>query len=244
MKRFTEADKWLDPWFRQLTPTGKVFWLFLLDSCDIAGVWERDDAFFQFVSGSMVEVDAHIEELGDRVVVLDASKILIPKFVLFQQGGELKESKPFHRGILKTLQKHHLEQDGNGMIMALNGKAMAYECHTDGMAMPTSLNKRGISKSKNKGEKVKIPEALQTAAFDAAWNDYLQMRKENNWGTLKAGSLKSKFKTFEEHGEPATVAALIRSVEQGWRGVFPEKEKTTNQGKAKDDDRDYANACG
>ena len=240
MKRYTDSEKWLDPWFRKLTPTGKVFWLFLLDKCDIAGVWERDDDFFQFVSGSSVLVDAHLEELGDRVTILDDSRILVPKFVKFQQGGELTESKPFHRGIFKILDKHDLEQNEDGMIMALNGKPMASECHSYGIGMSTSKRKR----KRNNKEKVEIPEALRTSAFEKAWDDYLQMRKENNWGTLKESSLRSKFKTFEEHGEPATVKALTRSVEQGYRGVFLDKEKTTNQGNAKDDDRDYENACG
>ena len=221
MKRFTDAAKWTDPWFRNLTPSGKIFWIFLLDNCDNAGIWERDDAFFKFVSGIDVELDAHLEELADRIVVLDECRVLVPKFVLFQQGGELKESKPFHRGILKILDKHGLEQNGDGRIRESNAISMAKESHTDGIPMPTSIGK-GIGKGKVKKE---IPEELNVPEFRKAWEDYLTMRRQNKWATLKEATLQAKFEEFIEHGVEESVRALKQSVRQGWRGIFPGKDR-------------------
>jgi len=41
-KRFTDSEKWKDPWFRKLSTTGKLLFLYLCDQCDIAGFWEID----------------------------------------------------------------------------------------------------------------------------------------------------------------------------------------------------------
>ena len=235
MKRFTDAAKWTDPWFRNLTPSGKIFWIFLLDNCDNAGIWERDDAFFKFVSGIDVEVDAHLEELADRIVVLDECRVLVPKFVLFQQGGELKESKPFHRGILKILDKHGFEHNGDGRIRQSNAISMAKESHTDGIPMPTSLGKgNGNGKGKVKKE---IPEELNVPEFRKAWEDYLTMRRQNKWATLKEATLQAKFEEFIEHGVEESVRALKQSVRQGWRGIFPGKDRKDS--KHLDNDRNY-----
>ena len=254
MKRFTDSEKWVDPWFRQLTPTTKVFWLFLLDNCDNAGIWERDDAFFKFVSGIEIEIDAHLEDLADRIVVLDECRILVPKFVSFQQGGELKESKPFHRGIFKILEKHGLEQNGDGKICHgnaipmpcpshSNAMPMVKQSHSDAIPMASSIG-NGIGNGKGnglgKGKKGKesawpIPEELNTPEFREAWNAYLAMRKENKWATLKPSSLKARFKEFKEHGIEKSIRALEDSVRQGWRGIFPGHHEIEHD----DTDRNY-----
>ena len=246
MKRFTDSEKWVDPWFRQLTPTTKIFWLFLLDNCDNAGIWERDDAFFKFVSGIEIEVDAHLEDLADRIVVLDENRILVPKFVSFQQGGELKESKPFHRGIFKILYKHGLAQSEDGNICHSNGIAMPClsqsnsiaipkQSHSDGIPMASSIGK-GNGKGKVKEKAWTIPEEMNTPEFREAWNAYLAMRRENKWSTLKPSTLQAKFKEFQEHGIKESIRALTESVRQGWRGVFPGGK---NNERHDDNDRNY-----
>ena len=40
MKRFTEALKWRDPWFLDLSVDGKLAFWYIVENCDNAGVWE------------------------------------------------------------------------------------------------------------------------------------------------------------------------------------------------------------
>jgi len=54
-KRFTENGKWEDTWFRNLPPVSKLFWLFVVDKCDIAGFWEIDWDLASFFIGSKVD---------------------------------------------------------------------------------------------------------------------------------------------------------------------------------------------
>jgi hypothetical protein len=41
-KRLTETTKWRDVWFRNLEPQYKLLWLFILDNCTAAGIWDGD----------------------------------------------------------------------------------------------------------------------------------------------------------------------------------------------------------
>ena len=248
MKRFTDTNKWQDPWFRQLTPTGKVFWIYILDNCDNAGIWDQDDDLFKIFSGITIKVDAHIEELGDRVEILESGKVLIPKFVQFQQGGDLKESKPFHRGIFKILERHNLTQDEHGIVMAYpshsNGIAMAYPSHTDGIAMASSIG-IGIGNGKGKGEESEKGEIRPEGwtdpdmeDFRPAWESYLQHRRENKWGKPKATQIKILFAKFAEVGKATSILSLERSVSSGWKGVFPEETITNQKEKIHESDHD------
>jgi len=118
MRRLTDPDKWADPWFRRLVPTSKIFFLYLLDRVDWAGVWEKDFELFAFDTGIDICPDALLEDLGDRVVLLDDRRILLPNFVRFQQNDrELSPSNPAHRHIIRLLKKHRLEQTESFLVL-------------------------------------------------------------------------------------------------------------------------------
>ena len=38
----TDEKKWSDKWFRSLAPCHKIVWIYICDSCDIAGFYEVD----------------------------------------------------------------------------------------------------------------------------------------------------------------------------------------------------------
>jgi hypothetical protein len=50
-RRFTETNKWEDPWFRRLPPAAKTLFEYLRDRCDIAGFWEVDLGTAAFFTG-------------------------------------------------------------------------------------------------------------------------------------------------------------------------------------------------
>lgn len=107
-KRFTDAEKWRQPWFRALSPDAKHAWSYLCDNCDVAGVWEADTALADFSIGKALDWPAAFAEFGARVTELPGGKWWIRKFVEFQYGI-LKESCPPHRGIIACIKKHGLE---------------------------------------------------------------------------------------------------------------------------------------
>lgn len=106
-KRFTDCDKWDDPWFRKLTPQHKLLWIYICDRCDNAGVWKVDFEAANFFIGTEVAYQQAFEAFESRVQVLDKSTWLIIKFVDFQFGALSKRS-PLHQSVLKLMARHTL----------------------------------------------------------------------------------------------------------------------------------------
>lgn len=108
MKRFTETTKWKDPWFRSLSPAHKLFWLYLCDECDIAGFIDPDMDLASFMIGAPLALAEIMTAFNGRLEVQKSGKWRLTKFVAFQ-FGELNESNPCHRGVLKLLKQRSLE---------------------------------------------------------------------------------------------------------------------------------------
>lgn len=110
MKRFTDTDKWSDTWFRKLSGTAKLLWIYLTDHCNSIGLVDLDFELATIDIGFQVE-QKHIEELGDRIQSLGNGRLFIPKFINFQYG-ELSTACTPHRKILKLVADHGLERVG------------------------------------------------------------------------------------------------------------------------------------
>ena len=118
MKRFTETQKWEDPWFRKLKPEMKLLWQWLLDRCDNAGVIEPDIELASFQIGYQYPMDT-LSEFSERVIQLDCGKHFIPKFIQFQYGQLSKDCKA-HKPIFMSLQKHSLNESMIGYPKGIN----------------------------------------------------------------------------------------------------------------------------
>jgi hypothetical protein len=107
-KRFTETLKWADPWFRRLPPKMKIFWLYVLDNCDAAGVWNVDMDLASFMIGEKFNRDDVFKALGTRIEVLpNPSYWFIPRFIEFQYKAIREDYNP-HTKIYESLRKHNL----------------------------------------------------------------------------------------------------------------------------------------
>jgi hypothetical protein len=91
-KRFTDTNKWNDEWFCELDNQEKLVWLFILDSCDHAGIWKKNLRLLNFQIGStFVEDDLRTIFAGKFIEVND--KWFIPNFIKFQYGKTFLTSK-------------------------------------------------------------------------------------------------------------------------------------------------------
>lgn len=100
-KRFTDTEKWRDPWFCSLSCDEKIFWVYLLDNCNMAGIWQVNWPLVRFFIPSF---EFREENFKDRIVKINDAKWHIPKFIRFQYG-ELQETNRMHQRIRFELLK-------------------------------------------------------------------------------------------------------------------------------------------
>lgn len=107
-KRFTETEKWNKKFIRSLPPNYKLFFLFLLDECSVAGIWDVDIDVAQLKCGvEIIEEDA-LQFFAKKVLVIDdGKKWFIPDFVEFQYGG-LNPNNRAHQKAINQLKKFAL----------------------------------------------------------------------------------------------------------------------------------------
>lgn len=113
-KRFTATEKWDDPWFYHLPTHLRMGWIYLLDKCNHAGIYNVNYALMEFHLGNKMEP----KDFNGRVVELSADKWFIPRFVEFQYG-ELNEVNRAHKSVIDILKR---EGACKGLIRSLQGR--------------------------------------------------------------------------------------------------------------------------
>lgn len=120
-KRFSGTEKWENPWFCSLTPIYKLFWIYLNDRCNIAGIWEPNWPLVKF---HLWEEKLDVIIFGERIKVLPSGKWYIVPHILFQQKinslNDLNPKNKAHLGIIRILEKEGLQSPFKGASKGLH----------------------------------------------------------------------------------------------------------------------------
>ncbi len=105
-KRLSDTDKWKKPFIRGLQGAYKLLWLYILDDCDHAGIWQVDFEVAVIRIGEDVTSEKALKEFGDKIQVLNGgTKWFIKDFIEFQYG-ELKDNNRLHVSVKNLLDKN------------------------------------------------------------------------------------------------------------------------------------------
>lgn len=115
MKRFTDTGKWRDAWVRKLSTQAKMLWIWIVDNCDGAGVFELDLELASFDAGLQF-TRQHFDELQSRISPLGNGKFWIPKFIAFQYGPTLSAKCVPHLRVLELLKSHGITTTLGGTL--------------------------------------------------------------------------------------------------------------------------------
>ena len=105
-KRFTDTDKWKKGFIKNLPAKYKLLWLYILDDCNHAGIWDTDFEVASIRIGSKINEKEAAQVLGEQIKIFDGgNKWFVPKFIDFQYG-QLNENVNAHKSVIKLLDKY------------------------------------------------------------------------------------------------------------------------------------------
>jgi len=102
--KFTDAKKWDDVWFSQLTLEQKVMFMYLCDECDIAGFLEVNERLASLQTG-VEDVRGAIESLSKSVLYKDGY-VWIKKHLKHQKNLPINMRNGAHKAIVKSIAEH------------------------------------------------------------------------------------------------------------------------------------------
>lgn len=97
-KRFTDTEKWDDPFFYDLPAWGKLLWIYVCDKCSHAGIWKQNKSQAEATTG--IEIDwSEIESKFSGKIFEKNGYWFIPSFLTFQYGRDLSGGKSIDSAI-------------------------------------------------------------------------------------------------------------------------------------------------
>jgi len=107
-KRMTDTDKWKKRFIKNLDYGNKLLWLYMLDDCNHAGIWDIDLEVASIRIGLDVDI-SDLKKFDDKIVIFDnGEKVFIPDFIDFQYG-ELNPNSNVHKSVIALLDKYNLQ---------------------------------------------------------------------------------------------------------------------------------------
>jgi len=85
----------------------KLFWFYLLDNCDHAGIWEVDIELASFQMDVKLDEASILEAFNRKIIPFKTDKWFVPKFIVYQYG-ELNENNRVHNSVINILNKYGL----------------------------------------------------------------------------------------------------------------------------------------
>jgi hypothetical protein len=106
-KRLHDTDCWKKEWFRHLSINSKILWLYILDSCDCAGIWEKDLEMASFLTAVPL-TDQNLTDVSKQIKPIDGKRFIVLDFIEFQYG-ELSETSKMRKPVFTQLAKFNLK---------------------------------------------------------------------------------------------------------------------------------------
>jgi len=109
-KRFIDTDIFKKRFMRDLSSEYKLLWLYILNDCNHAGIWEVDFEVAGIRTGCNIDVAKALEYFKSKIIVIgnENEKWFIPSFIEFQYG-ELNENNRAHNSVLQILNKYKIK---------------------------------------------------------------------------------------------------------------------------------------
>ncbi len=118
-KRFTSTEIWNEDWFLELPIEYKLFWFYMLSTCDQAGFFKINLKRFCELNKCQIDSETAIELFNKgkkRIRKVNGSMLLVEEFFKFQYGHKFNTTNKMHLGIEKIYNGHGVSMQSLGGI--------------------------------------------------------------------------------------------------------------------------------
>lgn len=99
----------------------KLVWVYLLDHCDHAGIWDVNFDLMKFHIGEEVSHNEITEAFEDSIQWLNDTKLYLTTFIDYQYKGALNPSNRVHASVLRILSSNTIKWVPKGLASPLLG---------------------------------------------------------------------------------------------------------------------------
>lgn len=216
-KRLTDTNKWKKDFMKELSPVHKLFWMYLCDDCDHAGIWDVDFEVASMRIGAPIANDPLLRMIFEsKVEIFDGGKKWwIPSFIEFQYGP-LNPANKAHRSVLSNLDKNGLTVKNE-----IKGHPRGFHAPKDkDKDMDMDKDKGGMGENLPPPEKEAAPVGPDISDYET-WAD---MAVKGTDEGLQAMIMTYRIDTTPQQLEAARLHVL------GLLGTYPKMQPRNQQG--------------
>lgn len=211
MTRFSQTDKWKDPWFRSLKAGHKLVFLYVVDNCNNAGFYEIDEGMMVFQTGiSATQIAAAWQGLA-RGLVGAGGWVWVKRFLRHQKNENLNPNNNAHLQIINLVKEQVSRFQGSADFAEFLGA-------NEGLFSPpgnVTYSKGNVEKGVQ-GEKQTLPSFVPDAfrnsiEFEKAWSEWLTHCAEVN-RPLRSAARNAQLKQLIDAGLERSIAVIQGSI--------------------------------
>ena len=120
-KRFIDSELFKDPWFYNLKPADKAFWIYLFTNCDHAGIWKENLKLAQSSVGGKFDINQMNNEKL-RLIKIDHDSYFLPDFIEYQYPHLSPDSNSkVYVSVINRLKEKNLWDESKGYVRVRQG---------------------------------------------------------------------------------------------------------------------------
>lgn len=106
--RFIDTELWSEDWFCELGVEHQLFWVYVTNQCNNAGVWKPNKIDFEIKSRVKINMDAFLQKVNERgcterIIITATGRWFLTGFVKFQWFNKIES---FDLVLTNRLHKH------------------------------------------------------------------------------------------------------------------------------------------
>lgn len=222
-KRYTQTEIWEEDWFLEMPRSYMLFWFFIKDKCNHAGIWRPNVRYFNTIIDGKISLDQALVYFNygkERIQILKSGHWFILDFFVFQYGSSFNTLNKVHKSIESIYNQEDIELTSIRGLLDLKDRVKDKDKEKD--------NKEGKNKKEKIDKDLELIKNLDILeSFHGIFLNWLHYKRERNqsYKTKDSAFLAYKRLLKLSNEDPnKAMEAVEYSMANNYSGIFESKE--------------------